>query len=130
MTPTLYITRLDNPAEGFGPEYRIVPEGTPGAEAWIPRDAVRVKPLEWEGSAADFYLHVTTDAGLYEISVEYGDEWFCDYTDHRTGRPVRLSGCQDRPVAPQAAANKHNEARIMSALAALPAPPGAQEEGE
>ena len=83
------------------------------------KHGLRVRPLIWEGSAKDFYLHATTQFGIYEISVEYGDEWFCDYCDHRTGRPVRLSGYKDGPVVPQSAAQADYDARIIAALKAI-----------
>ena len=80
--------------------------------------AVKVKPLEWLGRPDDCYMFSDTDLGIYEIGVEYGDEWFCDFTSHRSGRPVRLSNCQDGPIAPQAAAQADYEARILTALEA------------
>ena len=76
----------------------------------------KVKPLVWYGKPADFYMFADTAFGLYEIGVEHGDEWFSDFTDHKSGKPVRLSSWQDGSIAPQAAAQADYEARILSAL--------------
>ncbi len=74
------------------------------------------KPLAWDGSAGQCYLRAITPFGVYWISVEYGDEWYCDYTDNDSGRSKRLSGNQDGPVVPQAAAEADYRAKIAAAL--------------
>ena len=108
MTPTLYITRLDNPAEGFGPEYRIVPEGTPGAEAWVPRaELERLRDM-------------LADAGVLRDAADRVSEWFAVEARHLEG--PRINALRMAMVA----YDRHCQ---PAALAALPAPPGAQEEG-
>lgn len=82
----------------------------------LPAVRPKVKPLVWYGEPADFYMFADTAFGLYEIGVEHGDEWFSDFTDHKSGKPVRLSSWQDGSIAPQAAAQADYEARILSAL--------------
>ena len=83
-------------------------------------EAREVKPLVWNGKPSDFYMFADTDLGMYEIGVEYGDEWFCDFTAHRAGKPVRLSNCQDGPTAPQTVAQADYTARILFALKGTP----------
>ena len=82
----------------------------------LPAVRPKVKPLVWYGKPADFYMFADTAFGLYEIGVEHGDEWFSDFTDHKSGKLVRLSSWQDGSIAPQAAAQADYEARILSAL--------------
>lgn len=77
---------------------------------------VEVKPLVFDGTADGFYLRADCPFGVYEIMVEYGDEWCCDFTDHFTGRSSRLSGVQDGPTVPIAAAQADYTARILTAL--------------
>ncbi len=77
---------------------------------------VLVKGLVWEGSVQGCYLRAVTPYGIYEISVEYSDEWFCDFTSADERKIVRLSSTQDGPVVPQAAAEADYRARIAAAL--------------
>ena len=81
---------------------------------------VRVKALEWEGSAEGFFMRALSPFGEYQVSVEYGDEWYSDFTGNADGRSIRLSGNQDGPVVPQAAAQADYEARILAALEVTP----------
>lgn len=80
------------------------------------RRLVTVKPLEWTGTAEGCFLQAESLIGTYEVSVEYSDEWYCDFTDARSGKSVRLAGCQDGPLVPQAMASAHHESRIFAAL--------------
>lgn len=94
----------------------------PGAEAWIPRDAVRVKPLEW-GYDADLWCFYAGPAWLkYEAYEEPEGACTIQFPGATFGRYHTIE-------AAKAVAQADYEARILSALA-LPAPDeGAQEEG-
>lgn len=82
----------------------------------LAKRGIAVKPLVWEGSILGCYLRATSPFGVYEISVEYGDEWYGDFTAKDTRRSIRLSGNQDDPVVPQAAAEADHIARVCAIL--------------
>lgn len=117
--PVLYISA---DTSDLTTRYKATPRMHPGADAWIPRDAVRVKPLEWE-----YHEHrgIWTAQGVFGIIYTVNDgQWW------RTGmlESKWVAGDND---AQKAAAQADFDARIMSALAALPAPDeGEQDEGE
>lgn len=96
-----------------------------GAEEWIPRDAVRVKPLEW-GKFGQECIRAESVLGRYEIMWGFHN----GQTSLDVPSPRRTHTWHPSREAAKAAAQADYEARILSALA-LPAPDeGAQEEGE
>ena len=106
--PQWLLTALDT-EKGEERDFALKDFGNPAVQP-------KVKPLVWYGKPADFYMFADTAFGLYEIGVEHGDEWFSDFTDHKSGKPVRLSSWQDGSIVPQDAAQADYEARILSAL--------------
>ena len=118
--PVLYISA---DTSDLTTRYKATPRMHMGADAWIPRDAVRVKPLEW-GRDADVGCFYAGPSWLeYEIYEETDGTCNLQFPGATVGRYHTLE-------AAKAAAQADFEARIMSALAALPAPDeGEQEEG-
>jgi hypothetical protein len=124
MTARLYVS-IDR--SGLTPRYIASPHMHPGAREWIPRDAVRVKPLEWGHGEAHCPL------GVYKIDsgqASGGGRWWSWALNPDESDPFFMwqnANNADSEEAAKAAAQADFEARILSAL---PAPPGAQEEGE
>jgi hypothetical protein len=75
-----------------------------------------VKPLAWEGSVVDCYLRADTPHGVYEVSLEYHDEWYCDFTASTGKKTSRLSGNQDGPFVPKTVAQAHYTENALAAL--------------
>lgn len=106
----------------------------PGAEEWIPLDAVRVKPLEWEESEGNFPSQRvwSFDAlkWMWIVQNDGGNFVWCEDVTPSWAPASNVRGVFPTLEAAKAAAQADYEARILSALA-LPAPDeGAQEEGE
>lgn len=122
--PVLYISA---DTSDLTTRYKATPRMHMGADAWIPRNAVRVKPLEWHRDVAK---SLGASWAVWKYKSPLGDrpeEWLwqsMDIAPHRSGS----AGTRE---AAKAAAQADFEARIMSALAALPAADeGEQEEGD
>lgn len=139
MTDHLYVSEI---LDGLTPQYRATSEPHMGAEMWIPRDAVRVKPLEWfdvdeictrqkapalGGHYSLVEFDANTDEAHFAVNIDLGGLSFVFILE-----PSPFGGRRPKQYATleaaKAAAQADYETRILSALA-LPAPPGAQEEG-
>lgn len=121
--PVLYISA---DTSDLTTRYKATPRMHMGADAWIPRDAVRVKPLEW-GEFGQECIRAESVLGRYEIMWGFHN----GQVSLDVPSPRRTHTWHPTLEAAKAAAQADFEARIMSALAALPAPDeGEQEEGE
>lgn len=138
MTASLYVS-IDR--SGLTPRYIASPHMHPGAREWIPRDAVRVKPLEWfdvdeictrqkapalGGHYSLVEFDANTDEAHFAVNIDLGGLAFVFILERSPfggRRPKQYPTLE----AAKAAAQADYETRILSALAA---PPGAQEEGE
>ena len=119
--PVLYISA---DTSDLTTRFKATPRMHPGADAWIPRDAVRVKPLEWGHGEAHCPL------GVYKIDsgqASGGGRWWSWALNPDESDPFFMwqnANNADSEEAAKAAAQADFEARIMSALAALPARAG------
>jgi hypothetical protein len=69
--PVLYISA---DTSDLTTRYKATPRMHMGADAWIPRDAVRVKPLEFDGIAGS----VSAKSAIGEYVVEeHANMWGC-----------------------------------------------------
>lgn len=75
-----------------------------------------VKPLVWEGRERDCYMMAICPFGVYEICVDYGDEWYCDFSGHADARSRRICQYKDSPADPQAAAQSDYAARALASI--------------
>lgn len=107
--PVLYISA---DTSDLTTRYKATPRMHMGAEVWIPRDAVRVKPLEWGSPLAGFHPAILPFGGKMEIMWDqvHGVETFILHpgTQHRRHFPTL--------EAAKAAAQADYEARILAAL--------------
>lgn len=115
--PVLYIS---DDTSDLTTRYKATPRMHPGAREWVPRDAVRVKPLEWEGDG--HWSSGDNEGWLEEADTPFGWGYSIEFGRYGEGTWVvdstfgtRLTGFED-PQAAKAAAQADYAARILAAL--------------